>query len=142
MPQPTRRHADAPFLRRFAHSPTALRCVAQDATNNVDATLSPDRVAELKSGGGGGGADYGCGNGSTFPDCRDPTIPKTEGYPPNAGPCGNDSISIDCGEAMDAGAPQRGHPQHAPGWQNGCTEDDPCPAGGARHGPKEGRGSP
>lgn len=118
----------------------ASQALSKDATNNVDATLTPERVAELKN-------DYGCGNGSTFPDCRDPIAAHpastpTPGYPPNAGPCGNDSISIDCGESMDAGAPQRGHPQHKPGWENGCTEDDPCPAGGAAHGPKEGRRSP
>lgn len=44
---------------------------------------------------------------------------------------------------MDAGAPKAGGPApHAPGWENGCTEDDPCPAGGETHGPKEGRHSP
>jgi len=92
-----------------------------------------------------GAVNPDCGNGSTFPDCRDPNHPRstpTPGYPPNAGPCGNDSISIDCGEAMDAGAPTKGGSEHKEGWQNGCTEDDPCPAGGEAHGPKEGRNSP
>lgn len=119
-----------------------MRCVAQDAIKNVDATLTPTRAAEVQIKG------HDCANGSTYDDCRDPIAahPKstpTPGYPPNAGPCGNDSISIDCGESMDAGAPKAGGPApHAPGWENGCTEDDPCPAGGETHGPKEGRHSP
>tara|TARA_B110001469_G_scaffold96244_1_gene92462 strand:+ start:344 stop:646 length:303 start_codon:yes stop_codon:yes gene_type:complete len=92
--------------------------------------LTPERAAAAQIKG-----PPDCGNGSTFPDCRDPIAAHpastpTPGYPPNAGPCGNDSISIDCGEAMNAGAPKEGgDAPHAEGWENGCTEGDPCPKG-------------
>ena len=110
--------------------------------DKVDATLTPTRAAEVQITKGNTG---GCANGSPFDDCHDPNppidestgIPKatpTPGYPPNAGPCGNDSISIDCGPGDDAGVPKSQTPvERKPEWEHGCTKDDPCPPGGAAH---------